>query len=248
MRIKINDKIYRLKEIESGVDSLMELVEETKYKHGDFVYEDNRIMIVKSYPNNYHAKLWYIYSEKPSYDSVYAVNFSSPTFRYATDEEKKLLIDAMKKDGKRWNSEKLEIEDIPKRKFKAGDKVRIKDGISSKTHRRVSPNFIESMNKFIGKELTVKKYNDFGWVEFYEDDFECQFHEDWLEPYSDEPKVGDWVIFWEVSPKSAKVGILTGIRSDSVCKYRIDEGIHWMHAIKWDGTKEHLEEVRKDKI
>lgn len=28
MRIKIDDKIYRLKEIESGVDSLMELVEE----------------------------------------------------------------------------------------------------------------------------------------------------------------------------------------------------------------------------
>lgn len=51
MRIKINDKIYRLKEIESGVDSLMKLVEEPKYKNGDFVYEDGRIMIVKSYPN-----------------------------------------------------------------------------------------------------------------------------------------------------------------------------------------------------
>jgi len=40
MRIKINDKIYRLKEIESGVDSLMELVEEPskpKYKKGDKV-------------------------------------------------------------------------------------------------------------------------------------------------------------------------------------------------------------------
>ena len=38
MRIKINDKIYRLKEIESGVDSLMELVEE--YKEGDFLHSD----------------------------------------------------------------------------------------------------------------------------------------------------------------------------------------------------------------
>ena len=37
MRIKINDKIYRLKEIESGVDSLMELVEEPKFKKGDKV-------------------------------------------------------------------------------------------------------------------------------------------------------------------------------------------------------------------
>ena len=40
MRIKINDKIYRLKEIESGVDSLMELVEEPKYKDGDFVVNE----------------------------------------------------------------------------------------------------------------------------------------------------------------------------------------------------------------
>lgn len=40
MRIKINDKIYRLKEIESGVDSLMELVEEPKFKDGDFLHSD----------------------------------------------------------------------------------------------------------------------------------------------------------------------------------------------------------------
>ena len=40
MRIKINDKIYRLEEIESGVDSLVELVEEQKYKDGDFLHSD----------------------------------------------------------------------------------------------------------------------------------------------------------------------------------------------------------------
>lgn len=145
-------------------------------------------------------------------------------------------------------AEKLCVEDIQKRKFKKGDKVRIKDGISSKTHRCISPNFTSMMNEFIGKELTVKKYSGFGWVEFYEDDYGYQFHEDWLEPYVEEPKVGDWVIFWDYSPKLARVGILTGINSDSLYNYRIDEGVHWMYAVKWDGTKEHLEEVRKDKI
>ena len=154
MRIKINDKIYRLKEIESGVDSLMELVEEKKYKEGDFVYEDNRIMIVKSYPNMYHANVWYIYSDRPEYNGTYAVNFSAPTFRYATDEEKQILTDAMKKDGKLWNADKKCIEDIPKPKFKVGDKVRIKDGISNKTHERVIPGFTSKGRCFITSSNT----------------------------------------------------------------------------------------------
>ena len=244
MRIKINDKIYRLKEVESGVDSLMELVEEPKYKDGDFAYEDERIMIVKSYPNMYHAIVWHTHSDRPNYNGTYAVNFSSPTFMYATEEERQILIDAIRKDGKRWNAEKKCIEDIPKRKFKAGDKVKIKDGISSDTHRHAGPHFIKLMDEFIGKELTVEEYNNIGWIVFYEDDYGYQFDEDWLEPWSDEPKVGDWVIFWD-HIEVARIGMLTDIRPDELEKYVVDHLIGWNHAVKWDGTKEHLEKIRK---
>lgn len=336
MRIKINDKIYRLKEIESGVDSLMELVEEQKYKNGDFVYEDERIMIAKSYPNMYHAIAWHTHSDRPNYNGTYAVNFSSPTFRYATEEERQILIDAMKKDGKRWNAEKkcIEdisvykdgdflhsdwngenitiiyrkrngnnfyyhanksnsiglcfdkgsswsyavnfrlatesekkelidaltgagkrwnaekkcIEDIPKRKFKAGDKVRIKDGISSKTHGNIKPIFTPGMDAYIGRKLTVKEYIGNGRVIFSEDIYGPIFDENWLEPWSDEPKVGDWVIAWDVNRKAANVGILEALGGEGeVFKYVVN-GFKWMIAVKWNGTIEHLEKVRKGEL
>lgn len=161
MRIKINDKIYRLKEVESGVDSLMELVEE--------------------------------------------------------------------------------------RKFKAGDKVKVKDGISSETHNGVNPYFTNTMNEFIGKELTVKEYTHDGFVVFYGDDYRYQFAEDWLEPWSDEPKVGDWVIFWD-NIKVARTGMLTDIRPDELDKYVVDHLIGWHHAVKWDGTVDHIEKIRSGKV
>ena len=244
MRIKINDKIYRLKEIESGVDSLMELVEEKKYKEGDFVYEDNRIMIVKSYPNMYHANVWYIYSDRPEYNGTYAVNFSAPTFRYATDEEKQILTDAMKKDGKLWNADKKCIEDIPKPKFKVGDKVRIKDGISNKTHERVIPGFTSTMDKFIGKELTVKGYRG-GFAVISEDYSGYYFAEDWLEPWNEEPKKGDLAIFWDDYDKEhSSIRIYDekgyGGYYDSAC-------IPWDNAIKFE-SKEQFKKVMKGEL
>ena len=164
--------------------------------------------------------------------------------RRAEESEKKLLINELIKIGKQWNDDKKYIEDILKRKFKAGDKVRIKDGISSKTHREVAPSFVSTMDEFIGKELTVEEYNNIGWIVFYEDDYGYQFDEDWLEPWSDEPKVGDWVIFWD-HIEVARIGMLTDIRPDELEKYVVDHLIGWNHAVKWDGTIEHLEKIRK---
>ena len=208
-----------------------------QYKDGDFVYEDGRIMIVKSYPSNCHALVYPYLDGKAIYDRTYGVNFSEPTFRYATEEEKQILIDAMKKDSKRWNEEKKCIEDIPKRKFKAGDKVKIKDCISSKTHRGVSPGFVNAMDKFIGKELTVKEYSSRGWVVFYGDEYE--FAEDWLEPYK-ELKKGDLAIFWDENKEYAKIGIYLhrGV-------YHYDHSnTSWTHAIKFE-SKEQFEKLIK---
>ena len=98
------------------VEILNKRVGEQKYKDGDFVYEDERTMIVKSYPNIYHANSWPIFSDVLSYNGAYSVNFSEPTFRYATAEEKQELIELLRKDGKQWNEEKKCIEDIPKSK------------------------------------------------------------------------------------------------------------------------------------
>ena len=157
--------------------------EEAKFKEGDFVYEDGRTMIVKSYPNNYHANSYPKYSNRVGYNGLYGVDFSSSTFRYATEEEKQLLIDVMKKDGKRWNAEKLEIED-------------------------------------------------------------------WLEPWSEEPKKGDWAIFWDnryLMPLKPLIRLYHA--KSQVGRAHFDSfGTVWDNAVKWDGTKEQFEKVLRGEI
>jgi hypothetical protein len=181
MRIKFNDKIYRLKEIESGVDSLMELVEESKYNDGDFLHSDwNGENITIIYRKRNCIRLYYHASKSNRIGLDFDKEGFWPDggdFRLATESEKKELIDALAEVGKRWNAEKKCVEN-------------------------------------------------------------------WLEPWIDEPKVGDWVIYWD-SIQTAKVGILACIRPDERYKYVVDDGDWWRYAVKWDGTKEHLEKIRK---
>ena len=120
MRIKINDKIYRLKEIESGVDSLMELVEEPKYKDGDFVVNEvGSILIFREevgdsiYDHAFLARDLMLLTN-PVAQSFYGIK------RYATEAEKRELLDALAKAGKRWNAEKKCVEDTPE-ELKEGD-------------------------------------------------------------------------------------------------------------------------------
>ena len=88
--------------------------EKSEFKEGDFIYEDGRIMIVKKYPYEIYALIYPKIDMLVIYDDTYGINLSL-SFRYATEDEKQLLIDAMEKDGKQWNAEKLKIEDILKK-------------------------------------------------------------------------------------------------------------------------------------
>ena len=159
MRIKINDKIYRLKEIESGVDSLMELVEEPKYKKGD--------------------------------------------------------------------------------------KVRIKEGISSKTHRGEHPYFMGGMDELIGKELTVGVCaNGIVCIE----ELGYNLHEDWLEPYAEELKEGDLAIFWDNNKKYAIIRFYKKLNESEVSFRNKDQsGFDWKNAIKFE-SKEQFEKLIKGEI
>lgn len=221
--------------------------EKPKFKEGDFVYEDGRIMIVKSYPNMYHANAYPEFSTIVCYNDWYGEDFSSPTFRYATEEERQILIEAMRKDGKQWNADKKCIEDIQKRKFKAGDKVKIKDGISSETHRHVDPRFTEPMDEFIGKKLTVEKYNSMGFVITDADYFGYNFAEDWLEPY-EELKKGDLVIFWDDDKRYAALRFYEKSNENEGRIWHKDiRGFIWANAIKFE-SKEQYEKVLRGEI
>lgn len=143
------------------------------------------------------------------------------------------------------HDDKIVIEFIPeKRKFKVGDKVKIKDGISSKTHRGIYPLFTESMDEFIGKKLTVEKYNSMGFVITDADYFWYNFHEDWLEPWSDEPKNGDLAIFWDGNKDHAIIRIYN-IKGYS--RHSDSYGHLWENAIKFE-SKEQFEKVLRGEI
>ena len=243
MRIKINDKIYRLKEIESGVDSLMELVEEPQYKDGDFVVNmKGCILIFKKKENMIYNHAYFIKMSGEIY-----LNYNPTTAqieRYATEEEKQELLGALAKGGKRWNADKKCIEDIPVRKFKKGDKVRIKEGISSKTHRHIFPYFMGGMDELIEKELTVDVCTN-GIVCVEESGY--NLHEDWLEPY-EELKKGDLAIFWDLDKSFAFIGKYNGLLvNGSPCPHQDSRGYVWKNAIKFE-SKEQYEKLLKGEI
>jgi hypothetical protein len=146
------------------------------------------------------------------------------------------------------HDDKVVIEFIPeKRKFKAGDKVKIKDGISSKTSRDIYPLFTEPMDEFIGKKLTVEKYNSMGFVITDADYFGYNFHEDWLEPWSDELKKGDLAIFWDNNYLKPIIRLYHG-KSHRENKHYDNIGSDWDNVVKWDGTKEQFEKVLRGEI
>lgn len=87
---------------------------DVKFKEGDIVFEDGRIMIIEKYPNLYRA-LIHGSPDRLHVNGSYGIPFTSEAFRLATAEEAQLLFDALKKAGKRWNQETLQMEDMPER-------------------------------------------------------------------------------------------------------------------------------------
>jgi hypothetical protein len=243
MRIKINDKIYRLKEIESGVDSLMELVEEPKFKDGDFLHSDwgdeNITIICRKINGN---DIYFHVSKSNCLGLKFDKNGFWPNhvdFRLATEAEKQELLDALAKEGKRWNAEKKCVEDMPKHKFKKGDKVVLKSGYK-KSDGLI---YLDVFDLLIGKPLTIRGYTDTGYVHF--SDCPYCFQEDWLEPYVDELKEGDLAIFWDnVSRRYASVRIFGRLTVRGYCDIM---GVCWDNAIKFE-SKEQFEKLIKGEI
>lgn len=106
-------------------------------------FKDGDILVTPSYDSNkYHIFIFSGYNEVGSYN-YYIVFLSSGKLqlssgfpwcsktvkvRYATEEEKLQLFDALEKEGKRWDSEKKEVVNLkPKVELKPFDKVLVRD-------------------------------------------------------------------------------------------------------------------------
>lgn len=224
--------------------------EKPNFKEGDFLHSDwgdENITII--FKNQAGDNLYY-HASKSCYFGVAANNDrywrDDGDFRHATEEEKQELLDALVKEGKRWNAEKKCVEYIPVRKFKKGDKVRIKDGISSKTHSDSKPNFVGGMDELIGKMLTIDCTPNDGYYYYGINGF--IFPEHWLEPY-EELKEGDLAIFWDnekeiaiIKPYGRSIG-----GEEDYFQHKDQNGFRWRNAIKFE-SKERFNRFIKGEI
>ena len=109
-----------------GNKIVTEFIPSCKFKDGDVIFEDGRIIIYKSHIGsesfNTHALIYYSIDKEVSYGGYYGESVES--CRMATKKEKQLLFDALSKVSKKWNAETLQIEDL-KVDPKVGDCVKI---------------------------------------------------------------------------------------------------------------------------
>ena len=156
------------------------------------------------------------------------------TIRRATADEIKELAAVLARANRIWNPTKCCIELISY-KFKVGDKVTLKPGISNSDLV-----YVVKFDKYIGKSLTIQKYTEYGNVSFKEIPY--VFRQDWLEYYRNQPVIGDIVIAWPLKyEEKAIIGMLRGI-DDDYMTYHVGKGFY-THAVKWDGTREQYEKI-----
>ncbi len=131
------------------------------------------------------------------------------------------------------------IEFAPKRKFKPGDKVKLKDGMLDKSGEY--PCFVAEMDVFIGKVLTVESYTSEGYI-FLNEVGDWVFTEAWLEPYSNEPEVGELAIFWDYSKDFSKIKIYKGRSSKG---YIDHDNTRWLNAVKFESKEQFEKHIKQ---
>lgn len=159
---KVNDDIAQevIKKIEEhyggklNLDTL-EIEKQPEFKEGDIVVAEGDNLEKKIFIFRY--KMRDSYSDERIYKSHITINPDGSlfhklmfylredvTYRLATDSEKQQLFLALEKEGKRWNPDTKQIEDLPKKcEFKPFDKVLVRDSQDDMW----MPNFFSCYNR-----------------------------------------------------------------------------------------------------
>ena len=104
----------------------LEIEKQLEFKDGDIVVYGKSVAICRKI---YKHTLCFYVSLNEMFGLLFADEVeSSEEYRFATEEEKQQLFDALAKEGKRWDAEKKQIVDLkPKVELKPFDKVLIRD-------------------------------------------------------------------------------------------------------------------------
>ena len=106
----------------------LEIEKQTWFKDGDIVVYGKSVAICRRI---YEHTLSFYISLNEMFGLLFADEVeSSEEYRFATEEEKQQLFDAIEKEGKAWDAEKKQIVDIKKEhQFKPFEKVLVRDSI-----------------------------------------------------------------------------------------------------------------------
>lgn len=123
-----------VREIERKLGGILNLetleIEKTQpeFKDGDIVVYGESVAICRRFYK--HTLSFYVYLNE-MFGLLFADEVeSSEEYRFATEEEKQQLFDALEKEGKAWDAEKKQIVDIKKEhQFKPFEKVLVRDSI-----------------------------------------------------------------------------------------------------------------------
>lgn len=120
-----------IKTIEEHLDGklnleTLEIEKQLEFKDGDIVVYGKSVAICRKI---YKHTLSFYVSLNEMFGLLFADEVeSSEEYRFATEEEKKQLFDALAKEGKAWDAEKKQIVDLkPKVELRPFDKVLIRD-------------------------------------------------------------------------------------------------------------------------
>lgn len=104
----------------------LEIEKQLEFKDGDIVVYGKSVAICRRI---YKHTLSFYVTLNEMFGLLFADEVeSSEEYRFATEEEKLILFDALAKEGKRWDSEKKQIVDLkPKVELKPFDKVLVRD-------------------------------------------------------------------------------------------------------------------------
>ena len=104
----------------------LEIEKETEFKDGDIVVYGKSVAICRKI---YKDTLYFYVSINEMFGLLFDDNVeSSEEYRFATEEEKQKLFDALAEEGKAWDAEKKQIVDLKtKVELKPFDKVLVRD-------------------------------------------------------------------------------------------------------------------------
>lgn len=103
------------------------------FKDGDIVFYNNTIAMFKEWGDDTLFRTYCVFY--PNVSDIFSFEVDRPLFgkgvrkeiRLATEDEKKMLFDAIKTKGYKWNVETKTLEKVIECKFKVGDKIVEKD-------------------------------------------------------------------------------------------------------------------------